>query len=280
MACRRSIYCYAATAMTPTAESISSFYDARREGERLGRGIGRLEALRTLELLGRYLPPAPAVVYDVGGGTGYYARWLTERGYIVHLIDVVPEHVNVVREHRPVLASAAVADARHLPWPDGSADAVLLMGPLYHLTERSERIRALTEARRVLRRNGVLFGVMIPRWASTLIGMLRGWTFDDLYAAMVRQELATGRHVPPAGWSLFMDGFFHSTEDLRSEAEEAGLRVRCCAAVEGPAWMSQEFDASWEQPEKRERILELARLAERDPDIVAASPHVAFIAEK
>src|SRR6185369_16350907 len=88
---------YTVTTMTPTAQSISAFYDARKESERLGCGIGRLEAVRTLELLGRYLPSAPAVVCDVGGGTGYYARWLTGRGYAVHLIDVVGEHVNVAR---------------------------------------------------------------------------------------------------------------------------------------------------------------------------------------
>src|SRR4051812_15145877 len=105
--------------MTPTPEDISTFYDARSEGERLERGIGRLEAVRTIELLARFLPPAPAVVCDVGGATGFYARWLTERGYSVHLIDIVPAHVETARRQRPALASVAVGDARDLPWTDG-----------------------------------------------------------------------------------------------------------------------------------------------------------------
>ncbi|HEX3358730.1 MAG TPA: class I SAM-dependent methyltransferase [Tepidisphaeraceae bacterium] len=264
--------------MTNPLKNIEAFYDARSEGDRLHQGIGRLEAVRTLELLTRFLPPPPAIIADVGGGTGYYARWLTERGYIVHLLDIVPAHVDAARKVQPPPASATLGDARHLPWTDASADAVLLMGPLYHLKERSDRVRAFSEARRVLRPNGLLFGVVIPRWASTLIGMLRGWTFDDAYAAMVRQEITEGQHLPPTDWPLFMEGFFHNSKDLHDEARAGGFDVRLQAAIEGPAWLSQEFDSAWEDPKKRERILQLARLAEGDPEILAASPHIAFIA--
>src|SRR5436190_432260 len=92
------------------------------------------------ELLERYLPPAPAVILDVGGGPGVYAYWLARRGYTVHLIDAVPLHVEEARlasSQQPdqPLASSAVGDARQLDWLDESVDAVLLLGPLYHLTE-------------------------------------------------------------------------------------------------------------------------------------------------
>jgi SAM-dependent methyltransferase len=260
--------------------SIESFYEALNEGARLGVGIGRLEAVRTLELFNRYLPSSPAVVYDIGGATGYYARALTERGYVVHLLDIVPAHVAAACAQEPAMASAQVGDARNLPWPDESADVVLLMGPLYHLSEREARIRALREARRVLRPSGTLFGVIIPRWASTLIGMLRGWVYDEAYMSMVRQEVTSGRHVAPTGWSVFMDGFFHNSHDARSEMREADFNVEDQVAIEGPAWLSQEFDASWDDTVKRERILELSRLAERDPEILAGSPHVAIIARR
>jgi SAM-dependent methyltransferase len=264
---------------TASTAAIASFYEARSEHERLAQGIGRLEAVRTIELLDRCLPAAPRIVSDVGGATGFYARWLSERGYIVHLLDAVPSHVDAARRNGPRLASAVVGDARRLPWSDHSADAVLFLGPMYHLTERSDRVAALIEARRVLRPGGVLFGVVIPRWASTLIGMLRGWVYNDDYAAMVRQEIMTGRHARPASWpSLFMDGFFHSMADLSDEVAEAGFDLKSRMAIEGPAWMAQEFDVAWEDPAKRERILELSHLAERDDDIVAGSPHVAFVA--
>jgi SAM-dependent methyltransferase len=261
-----------------TADAIASFYEDGREAERLTRGIGRLEAVRTLELLTRHLPPPPAVVYDVGGATGYYALLLGERGYTVHLLDPVLAHVDRARQKAPRLASAQVGDARQLPWADASADVVLLMGPMYHLCERTDRVRALVEARRVLRKDAMLFGVVIPRWASTFIGMLRGWVYDDAYAAMVRDEITTGHHTRPASWpQLFVDAFFHSMGDLKSEVAEAKMTLRSCVSIEGPAWMSQDFDAAWEDPPRRERILELARLAELAPEVLAMSPHVAFI---
>jgi len=209
----------------------------------------------------------------------HIAQILGEHGYETHLLDVVPAHVEAARRNCAGLASAHVGDARHMPWPDRSADVVLFMGPMYHLSERGERVRALAEARRVLRPNGLLFGVVIPRWASTFIGMLRGWVYDDHYAAMVRAEITTGRHARPTSWpDLFVDGFFHSTDDLRAEMADSGLELRDVLPVEGPAWMAQEFDAAWEDAAKRQRILELSRLAEQDPAVIGASPHVAFLA--
>lgn len=257
---------------------LHDFYSARPEGERLERGVGRLESARTRELLADVLPPAPATVCDVGGGTGHYAGWLAQRGYTVHLLDPVPGHARAAAVGHPGLASAVSGDARALPWADASADAVLLMGPLYHLVDRADRLQALREARRVLRPDGVLFAVVIPRWASALVGMLRGWMEDGDYAEMVRGEVETGLHRRPASWPLlFMDGWFHAQAEIGAELAESGFdRVRT-AAIEGPAWMWRDFDEAWADPARRERILALARLAEADPDVVAASPHVAVI---
>ena len=124
------------------------YVDGFREDDRLRqRAHGVLERVRTQELLARFLPPPPARVLDVGGGTGVHAEWLAEFGYTVQLIDPVGEHVAVAARLSGV--SAAVGDARALVQQDDTQDAVLLLGPLYHLTEREDRLQALREARRV-----------------------------------------------------------------------------------------------------------------------------------
>src|SRR5688500_14621936 len=74
-----------------------SYYETGIETRRLQSGPGPLELARTREILERYLPPAPAVVLDVGGGPGIYAYWLARRGYEVHLVDAVPLHVEQAR---------------------------------------------------------------------------------------------------------------------------------------------------------------------------------------
>ena len=157
----------------PVSPEMLAYYGLGLEDERLDRDRGKLERWRTQELLARYLPPPPCVVLDVGGGTGRYAAWLAERGYTVHLIDPVPLHIEQARArstaqpHAP-LASISPGDARYLDWEADQANAVLLLGPLYHLTSREERLACLREAWRVLRPRGIVMAAAISRFASAL----------------------------------------------------------------------------------------------------------------
>jgi ubiquinone/menaquinone biosynthesis C-methylase UbiE len=120
----------------PSSEIID-YYDRFAEETRLTSGPAQLEFERTKEILARTLPPAPARIFDVGGGAGVYAFWLADLGYEVHLVDASPRLIDRAgkrnREATRPIASLAVGDARGLPQPDGFADAVLLMGPLYQM---------------------------------------------------------------------------------------------------------------------------------------------------
>ena len=185
----------------PIEPAILGYYAKGLEQDRLFEGRCQLERVRTQELLTRHLPPPPAVVLDVGGGPGVYARWLANQGYEVHLIDPVPLHVEQAaatpeRGDQP-LASARVGDARRVEQPTMSVDAVLLMGPLYHLTERADRLQALREARRVVRPGGWLFAVGISRFTSLLDGLSAGFLDDPAFARIVEQDLRNGQHRNP-----------------------------------------------------------------------------------
>src|SRR5437879_503414 len=81
--------------LPPDIEGIQAHYADGYEATRVTRGGGTLEMVRTQELARRYLPPAPAVIYDVGGGPGAYALWLAKLGYTVHLLDALPLHVEL-----------------------------------------------------------------------------------------------------------------------------------------------------------------------------------------
>src|SRR5689334_14842138 len=123
----------------PAEAEIVAYYDRGGEAPRLASGPNQIEMARTQDVLQRVLPPPPAVIYDVGGGPGAYACWLARLGYEAHLVDLSPLHVEQARQASLAqpdapLASCAVGDARQLARPDASVDAVLLLGPLYHLT--------------------------------------------------------------------------------------------------------------------------------------------------
>jgi SAM-dependent methyltransferase len=273
-------------AHSPTPEAIAAHYASGYEADRLHRGAGQLDRERSRELLGRFLPPAPAAVLDVGGGPGGHACWLAARGYQVHLIDVTPLHVELARQasaRQPEapLASAEVGDARALAWGPGTADAVVMLGPLYHLTDRADRVRALREARRVLRPGGALLAAAISRFASALDGLCRGFLKDPQFAAIVGRDLTDGQHRNPTGRpEYFMDTFFHHPDELRAEVAEAGFAPARVYGVEGPCWLLPDFDAWWDNGEYRDRLLRLAGALEAEPSLLGASAHLVAVATR
>lgn len=142
-------------------------------------------------------------------------------GYTVTLVDPVPLHVQQAEQAANVAArafSVRLGDASNLPASDSSADAVLLMGPMYHLDAEGRRL-AVAEALRVLHRDGVLVAAAISRFSSLLDGLRFEWLADEAFAAIVAQDLATGQHrnPDPVGrpeW--FTTAWFHRPDERAS----------------------------------------------------------------
>lgn len=258
-------------------EEIAAYYGLDREHDRLTRGLGAVEFARTLELLERVLPPAPATVLDVGGGTGVYARELLGAGYRVHLLDVVPGHVARVRADPSLvgLASVRLGDARALPFADRCADAVLLMGPLYHLTEAPGRHAALAEARRVLRPGGLLVATAIPRSAAICGDFTRGLPAEGYFRRLREVAYRSGTYRNPEDRTgYFTTAYFHHPQELEEELTAACFRDVTLYALEGPASLLQEPEGVMRDPERREGLLAALRLMERDPALLGFSAHL------
>jgi ubiquinone/menaquinone biosynthesis C-methylase UbiE len=262
------------------------YYAEGDEAARLQTGWFRLERARTQELILRHLPPAPATVIDAGGGAGVYACWLAEQGYSVHLIDPVAKHVEQARaasaqqpEHP--LASAEIGDARHLAHADASADAVLLLGPLYHLVEKEDRLACLREAYRVLRRGGLVWGAAISHFASLFDSLSNGFFDDPAFAPILARDLEDGQHRNPTDNPIyFTDAFFHRPGELSREFLAAGFHVEAVLAIEGPGWLARNFDRLWNDPVQRERLLAAVRKVEKEPSVLGASSHIMAIGKK
>jgi hypothetical protein len=163
--------------------------------------------------------------------------------------------------------------------PSGAADAVLLLGPLYHLVEPAERLQALREARRILKRGGVLFAAAISRFASLLAGLAFDTFQDADFRAIVAGDLATGQHCNPTGQpAYFTTAFFHRPEELAGEVREAGFGDVKIVAVEGPAWSAAQFGKAWNDPKQREGLMEFLALIEGEASAMGASAHIVAVA--
>jgi ubiquinone/menaquinone biosynthesis C-methylase UbiE len=268
-----------------TGSPIVAHYATGDEKDRLGTGPGQLERVRTEEIVTRYLPSAPAGIVDIGGGPGVYAAWLASQGYRVELLDIVPLHVEQARrtfaESGIETARAQVGDARQLPYASDSADFALLLGPLYHLAERADRISALREARRVVRPGGGVVVAAISRFASLFDAFFRGFGHDPSFLGIVQEDLSTGRHHNPTrNAAYFTNAYFHHPRELSEELEEAGFVNPDVLAVEGPFWCLQNFAEVWSNVELREHMLTFLRQIERDSSLLGASAHLLAFARK
>ncbi len=274
--CGRPLY-RVAMEPTPIARHYDTAYD---EDQRLRRGLGRLEFARVQEIVRRHLPPR-ARVLDVGGATGVHSEWLLDDGHTVHLVDLLASHVARAssRLGGHDAFTAEVGDARRLSQPDASHDAVLLLGPLYHLTERADRLAAWREAMRVVVPGGVVVAMAISRFASLFDGLAQSYLFDPAFRAIVAQDLATGVHENPTGdprW--FTTAYFHRPEELAAEAAEAGLSVVETVGVEGMAHWIRPLASALDDPDGREVVLGAARVIESEPAVLGVSPHLITVA--
>lgn len=267
-------------------DNIQDYYELGLERNRLSLETGMLELVRAQEILTRYLPLPPAIILDVGGAAGVYALWLAKQGYEVHLVDPLPLHIEQAKNASEnqsdyPIASFSIEDARKLGRSDDSIDVVLFLGPLYHLTDKHDRLTALREANRVLRNHGLIFAAGISRFASTLDGIFRSYSDDPDFARIAERDLINGQHRNPTNNpNYFTTAYFHLPEEMQFELEEAGFKHAKTVAIEGPGWLLQNFNSHWHDPNRRKRLLQAMRTLEEEPSVLGVSAHIMAIARK
>jgi SAM-dependent methyltransferase len=262
---------------------MSEYYELGKEEDRLAESAqGRLEFDRTREIVLRSLPAPPATVADIGGGPGRYALWLADLGYRVIHRDLMPLHVNQVTAAAGPDSSieSGVADARELDLADASVDAVLLLGPLYHLEREPDRLQTLREARRIVRPGGVVFAAAISRWAARLDGILRLRLYEasPQMTDMVDRLERTGVLEPLFPGSFC--GYTHRPDQLREEVLAGGLEVTDLVCVEGASFLLGDLADRMADPGAWRIVLDAARAHERVPELMGIGSHLLVTARR
>ncbi|MHB8947303.1 MAG: class I SAM-dependent methyltransferase [Bacillota bacterium] len=260
---------------------IESFYDKAAETEWTRLERHRTEFAVTMRALVDYLPKPPARILDVGGGPGRYAIALAGRGHQVTLLDLSANLLAAARE-RAAEARVTLDDYVHgnaldlTAFERDSFDAVLLMGPLYHLLTPADRRRAVRQAARVLRPGGLLFASFISRYAPfrDVAKYEPEWLVQHAEEAL--KLLRTGALPSPQG---FTDAHFAHPSEIRPLFRATGLPVVDLVACEGLISMIED-KINETTGEVWEAWVELNHRLGKDPSVHGAAEHLLAVARK
>ncbi len=261
-----------------------SYYDehVQYEWERMQRHP--TEFAVTLRALADYLPLPPATILDIGSGPGRYALELARRRYAVTLFDLSASCLEFAQikaqEARVQLQACVHGTATDLkPFEDESFDAVLLMGPLYHLLTLQERQRAVQEARRVLRPGGVIAASSVTRYAPIRYAAKNDPDWLEVHQSECTHLLATGLAAAELGTTWFACTYFAHPAEFVPLMEGQGFETRTLVACEGVVSLIEERISSL-SGELWEAWVDLNYRLGRDASVHGAAEHLLYVGVK
>lgn len=246
--------------------NIEKHYNKHPEDLRLNRRHGMVEFQTTMHHIHRFLKPGDFIL-DIGAGTGRYTSALMAEGYRVKAVELVARNIEVFRKREPA-ADVVKGDARNMPFlPSGMADVTLLLGPLYHLIDEEDKLKALNEAKRVTKPGGLIFVAYLMNEYSIL-----SYCFDEERISNLLDKGLVDRlfHVHAQKDELYD---YVRIEDINRLDEKAGLERVTIFSPDGAAdYMRTRLNRMSE--ETFAQFIEYQKCISERQDLIGAGSHV------
>jgi 2-polyprenyl-3-methyl-5-hydroxy-6-metoxy-1,4-benzoquinol methylase len=270
--------------MTDDVADIRSFYDRNVENEHGRLERHPIERDVTWRFLDKYLP-ASGKILDIGAATGVYTIPLAKKGYSVTAVDFSPNLMETCKDRVRELGlrnrvTCLVADARDLSQvTDKDYDVVLLLGPMYHLVEETDRKKALAEAFQRMKPGGIIFSAFISRygfWSDVMHTIPHYIEYQE----DVRSVLEGGKDLEMPSWGPGgFRAYFATVPEIYSLHEQQGFETLAVAGVE-PAGIAADDKYKKLTDTQRELWLDLMVEISTEPSLAGASCHVLYIGKK
>jgi S-adenosylmethionine-dependent methyltransferase len=219
------------------SQYVQNFYDqnANHEWQRLDTPLSKIEFASALWLINKYFPKQGCVC-DIGSGPGRYAIELIRKGYSVTLFDLSKELIHLAQTKIAELNLKAqrfiVGDARKMEQlASESFEAVLLMGPMYHIIDPGDRLKVLKNALRILKPQGVALITYLNSWGLIRTGFsdFPTWYQDiSFLRSMLNEHIFSGESL-----SNFTECYWSTPEIAIKEVESAGFEVVSYGGAQG-----------------------------------------------
>ena len=257
------------------SKELEAYYNKFCEEKRLTRRHGNVEFVTSMKYIHKYLENLPndAKILDVGAGTGRYSVALAEEGYDVSAVELVKYNLGILKQ-KGSSVKAYQGNALNLKrFKDNTFDMTLVFGPMYHLYNMEDKQKALQEAARVTKNNGIILVAYCMNEYSIVVH-----GFKDNF---IKESIANGKvneafRVTPQAEDLYD---YVRLEDIDAVNQAANVERIQIVAADGPAnYMRQSLNAM--DDETYELFVQYHLSTCERPELLGASAHTLDILRK
>ena len=255
-------------------ENLIIYYNKFNEDKRLTHRHGIVEYTTTMKYIKEYLKKMnnPKII-DVGAGTGKYSIELSKEGYDITAVELVKHNLMTLKAKNS-LVKAYLGNSTNLTmFKDNSFDMVLLFGPLYHLIDKEDKLKALKEAKRLVKDDGV---ILVSYYMNEYAIITHGFKDNNILSAIKNKEVDENYHVTPKKTDLYS---MVRLEDIDELNKLSGLKRIKILAQDGPSDYIRPIINKMDDQTFNEYIKYHLSICERY-ELLGASSHVLDILKK